>query len=459
MTNQPNASESTAHATSSQPVRTSLNGDENATSIDYKYKERISVLLVQESNYTLASVFLGISIAALTLQTEMTRYVQKEMNFPKPFFILWTAHTGYIFLLPVQYLFNLFISTVRAPKDNRSVLMQCVDEFMRLLGSMIIFKRLQKRRNAKTKGPADEEEEGVGLINESETISIPMEIVPSRKEMIKHFFWVLAVLSFVGIFPSYPWYIAANYTNMTNLTAIFNTNCFFSYVFSVLLLGEPIILRKILSVALCIFGVLIMSFWKPGSAENDVNQNAASSGSNPLLGNFLACVGAASYGLYQVLYKKMASPPEPSVLFANVTTGLMGFFYLLVLWIPFPLLSLTGLEPFEFPPPHTLAAILLISTTAVLFNATFMTVIALSAPMFAAVGIMLSIPVIALVDMMATHTVIGLETLLGGVSILVAFAMLSWRSKSEEKEEENREVEEVRERSLSLSLQIPLAPS
>lgn len=36
-----------------------------------------------------------------------------------------------------------------------------------------------------------------------------------------------------------------------------------------------------------------------------------------VMGDLLACFGAIMYGLYQVLYKKLSSPPTPSFLFAN----------------------------------------------------------------------------------------------------------------------------------------------
>src|SRR5205085_2160064 len=47
--------------------------------------------------------------------------------------------------------------------------------------------------------------------------------------------------------PGYIWYISVNLTTMAKLTAIYNTSCFWAYVFSIILLSESIKLEKILA--------------------------------------------------------------------------------------------------------------------------------------------------------------------------------------------------------------------
>ena len=60
------------------------------------------------------------------------------------------------------------------------------------------------------------------------------------------------------------------------------------------------------------------------------------------------------YGLYEVLYKRLACPPEGAapnkgMIFANTFGSLIGLFTLTVLWIPLPLLHYMGWETFELP--------------------------------------------------------------------------------------------------------------
>ena len=60
------------------------------------------------------------------------------------------------------------------------------------------------------------------------------------------------------------------------------------------------------------------------------------------------------YGLYEVLYKKYACPPDDTspgrgMLFANAVGTMIGTFTLTVLWIPLPVLHILGWETFQLP--------------------------------------------------------------------------------------------------------------
>jgi drug/metabolite transporter (DMT)-like permease len=197
-------------------------------------------------------------------------------------------------------------------------------------------------------------------------------------------------------------------------------------VFSILLLGERIVTRKVLSIVLCIFGVLVMALW---SSEDTDNRH------NPM-GIPLAVAGAAAYGYYEVFYKQYASPPKASVLFANIITGLMGVASLFFLWIPIPILHFSGYEIFELPSWTTLGYIFAIAVTGVAYNAGFMCVIALINPVYAAVGVMLTVPAVAVVDVLVTGVMVSFSTIIGSVCILLGFAALSYELSKEEEEED-----------------------
>jgi drug/metabolite transporter (DMT)-like permease len=227
----------------------------------------------------------------------------------------------------------------------------------------------------------------------------------------------------IGI-PGYIWYIAVNLTTMAELTAIYNTSCFWAYLFSIILLDESIRAEKIIAIFLSIAGVVIMTL-------SDSKDNGHFS-IVTLMGDLLSCFGALMYGLYQVLYKKLGSPPTPSFLFANTLTGLIGVHTFFFLWIPIPLLHFTGIEIFELPDSGTFGYILLIALAGVFFNASFMLVIALTSPLFCAIGIMLTIPIVAWVDLITINTPITVNTVVGSFCILIAFVLLSWTNIKDE---------------------------
>lgn len=90
-------------------------------------------------------------------------------------------------------------------------------------------------------------------------------------------------------------------------------------------------MEKVLSVAVAIMGVLIVAYGD-GMGEKRENKDEAE-GSTRVLGNMIIGVGSVLYGFYEVLYKKMACPPDGtssgrSVIFANTVGSGIGAFTL-----------------------------------------------------------------------------------------------------------------------------------
>ncbi|CAG8810052.1 38823_t:CDS:2 [Gigaspora margarita] len=253
----------------------------------------------------------------------------------------------------------------------------------------------------------DTENEGDDVIQHT-FISVPHKHILAYLFKIAFFFAVL--ISAIA----YAWYVAVNYTTMANLTAIYNISCFWAYVFSVPLLGESVQMAKVCSVFLSTAGVTIMSLdQKDPTPGYDVGGNAEEGGNGTIYkGDLIALLGAVMYGLYEVLYKKYGSPPTPSILFANTMTGLI--------------------EEFSLPDMKTFGYIILMVSLGVAFNASFMIVIALTSPIFAAIGILLTIPTVAFVDALVIKSSLNTGTIVGSLCILISFVLLSWRSIKDE---------------------------
>lgn len=161
------------------------------------------------------------------------------------------------------------------------------------------------------------------------------------------------------------WYLAVNMTTASDLTAIYNCSAFFAYAFSVPLLGDKFRFDKVFSVIVAIIGVLVVAY---GDSSPEKGDGAAGQQQNRPLGNIIIGIGSVLYGLYEVLYKRYACPPEGtsagrSMIFANTFGSLIGAFTLLVLWVPLPILHVLGFEKFSFPTGEV-ARVLLISVIA-----------------------------------------------------------------------------------------------
>lgn len=160
------------------------------------------------------------------------------------------------------------------------------------------------------------------------------------------------------------WYVAVNMTTASDLTAIYNCSAFFAYAFSVPLLNDKLRFDKIFSVVVAIVGVLVVAYGDSGPTAGEGKGSA----DNRTIGNLVIGFGSVLYGLYEVLYKKLACPPEGtspgrSMIFANLVGSLIGCFTLFVLWFPLPILHWTGLETFAWPTGEA-AWMLLISVLA-----------------------------------------------------------------------------------------------
>lgn len=148
------------------------------------------------------------------------------------------------------------------------------------------------------------------------------------------------------------WYVAVNLTTASDLTAIYNCSAFFAYAFSIPILGDKLRFDKVFAVAVAIAGVLVVAYGDSGSKPaGEVTDEPAQ---NRAVGNIIIGTGSVLYGLYEVMYKRMACPPEGcspgrGMLFAMTFGSLIGSFTLFILWIPLPILHFVGLEKFEFP--------------------------------------------------------------------------------------------------------------
>lgn len=260
------------------------------------------------------------------------------------------------------------------------------------------------------------------------------------------------------------WYVAVNMTTPSDLTAIYNCSAFFAYAFSIPLLNEKLRVDKVFSVAVATIGVMVVAYGDGANKKTSKGGTDDSGAQNRLLGNIVIGVGSILYGLYEVLYKRFACPPEGTspgrgTVFANTFGSLIGVFTLLVLWIPLPFLHWSGWETFEWPTGEA-GWMLLISVcanaskyqpqrlsteaeanTKIAFSGSFLVLISLTSPVLSSVAALLTIFLVALVDWFRTGDSLSMASIIGGILITVAFFMLSFSTYREMNEERRKHLE------------------
>jgi drug/metabolite transporter (DMT)-like permease len=208
-----------------------------------------------------------------------------------------------------------------------------------------------------------------------------------------------------------------SHDSLSDITAIWNTNAFFAYIFTVKLFKlnwEP---RKLLAVLIASFGVMAVVYGDVGQSELPhtdqreafVNTSETAKPKAPVLGDLLTLCASVGYGLYQVLYKRHAALfqdgetelgatyvplpdsdglsvgeldesvkevdddlayPPPFGLYPNLLTGVMGLMTLSSLWTILPILHYSGYERFRLPDNPTLTfSIAGIAGSGLVFNA------------------------------------------------------------------------------------------
>ncbi|KAI0868006.1 hypothetical protein GGS24DRAFT_483583 [Hypoxylon argillaceum] len=363
--------------------------------------------------YVLAAIFLVVCLVSFVVQTELGRYVQHELGWNKAYCMLYLTHGSWTLLWPTQ----LLILRLQRRRQPWAVFWRRHVELLRSTAHMVAEQRLDIPRHVLQKSP------------------VPYVVRTTA--------WITSCLTVAGL----TWYVAVSMTTPSNLTAIYNCSAFFAYAFSVPLLGERLRLDKSLAVLLAIVGVLVVAYGGGGAAaedgaEADADDDGATAATQ-LLGNLIIGAGSVLYGLYEVLYKRFACPPEGTsaargVLFANTFGSCVGLFTLLVLWVPLPVLHVLGWETFELP---TGEAALWLAVSVVMnatFAGSFLVLISLTSPVLSSVAALLTIFIVAVADWLLTGEALSFAALSGGAMIVVAFLVLSWSTWREMTEEEGR---------------------
>lgn len=376
--------------------------------------------LAARKKYTYAAVFLVISLFSFCVQTELAAYVQHDLGWNKAYCMLYLTHGSWSLLWPTQLLIlRLQRRDMPWPVFWKKHIWIC-----RTTAQMVHGRTLEVPHYHQARSPV--------------------------RYMLYCTAFITSALTVAGL----SWYIAVDLTTPSDLTAIYNCSAFFAYAFSVPLLKEPFRLGKCFAVVIAIVGVVIVAYGdtkqNPAPGADSTSAAGAGDDGNRFLGNLVIGAGSVLYGLYEVLYKRYACPPEGcspgrGMIFANTVGSLIGCFTLLVLWIPLPLLHITGLETFSLPTGATAWWLFLSVVMNATFAGSFLVLISLTSPVLSSVASLLTIFIVAVSDWVLTGQPLSLAAMVGGAMIIVAFVMLAlstWREMADEERRRELDIDE-----------------
>ncbi|KAL8845040.1 MAG: hypothetical protein Q9176_000712 [Flavoplaca citrina] len=364
-----------------------------------------------KQRYLYAGFFLLLSLIAFVVQTETASYIQNKLGWQKPYAMLYLTHGSWSILWPAQ----LLILRLRDFKTPWSAFWRRHVHVVRTTAQMVV--------------------SGDQHLTTKEGHRSPISYMLQKTAL------VTTALTVAGA----SWYYAVGMTSGSDLTAIYNCSAFFAYAFSIPLLGDKFRVDKALAVAVAIAGVMVIAY---GDSKSTGAGASSEKADHRTLGNIVIGIGSVLYGLYEVLYKKLACPPDGvspgrGAIFANTFGSLIGCFTLLVLWIPLPILHFTGAEVFEWPPGKAkwMLFISTFSNAPTVFSGCFLVLISLTSPVLSSIAGLLTIILVCIADYFRTGEPLSVAAIAGGILIMGAFFFFSWSTYREMEEERKKQLE------------------
>lgn len=372
------------------------------------------------------AVFVAV-LLAFVVETQLSQFLQTTLEYRQSYFIFYTVHSCFLLSLPIHLIYLLCTT-----KNGLRPLLRGLR---------------------------------FAIVRQLTTGSEEYADTRHRALPFARTAFLVVLLTIFSSLPGLLWFAAVPLASVTDITAIWNANAFFTYVFSVKLLGMKWGALRLLAVCLATLGVMTVVYGGtkasppgPESATKSIAHQPA-----PFVGDILTLVASLVYAFYQVVYKKyIALPTDPDLtsqsanyqglysaddaddenqtpaslkdeivypppfgLHPNLIITSIGMCTLLVFWMPIPFLHYYGLEEFRLPTRvDTLMAIAGIAASAVVFNAGTMILLGIWGPIVTSVGSLLTIVLTFFSDMLFGTVPLTFGGLMGTGMIVGAFALL-----------------------------------
>lgn len=366
-----------------------------------------------------------LSLVAFVAQTELTSLVYTQYAFHEPVLLLYLTHASWWMLWPMQVLAVGVFKAFRRPKDS----------FRRGIASSIKAQHRMVFHCAEL--TAQESLPGYTLLYPDPKASFKHYSTFIASDAFKYMLKTALVLSVVLNCAGVTWYVAMGLSTGGDVTAIYNCSAFTAYVFGVFLLGDTFSIMKAMAVVVAVAGVFMVAYL--GSSDGVAGVEYP----HRLLGNLVILFGAILYGLYEVLYKKMACPPANEVSarrqagFSNFVMCLIGLATAALLTPIILFVHITGLHHFDIPSDWGCLSMIALSVLAnQVFSLAFLGLMSLTSPVFSSVASLLTILVVGWVEWMFRGVLLTLGQLGGYLCIVMGFSLLTFCSWGEISEEE-----------------------
>lgn len=297
-----------------------LDGSLRRTSTHESHEPPIPAIPKDKTSYIAIGVVLLITVLGFMINTEATAYFEDILGWRKPFCTMYIMHSS----LCLPWFCELGYSRWMQGRISQKAWFREYSSNLRELVSTIDAHATDRPRT---------------ILGFKDQRAGPFVLLAGT----------MAIVTVVLTVSGCSWFVSLAMTTPADLTAIYNCSTFFAAAFSVPLLHERLTWVAIAAVALSIIGTFVIAYGDT-TAEHD----ASAVGTQRLVGNLIACVGAVAFGLYEVLFKKWACSSRPmapseSLPLTFAASALTGIYTFATLWIGLLVLHFTGVETFVWP--------------------------------------------------------------------------------------------------------------
>lgn len=356
-----------------------------------------------------------ISIAIMITLSELNP-VLFDHRYQKPYFVIYLTQTVYTLMLIPWCILKL--RSVRESQSSSKPVMLPLCESSRL--NRPRFNSFSSYQSITINGSEFE------VPMPPNVTSLPTKVVSQHllclSSKMRRFLLPAMSVAALVFSSNYLFFQALYYSIASVNNVLFQSQCVFVLIFSILFLGQKLTLSSALSVVLSLSGVAMIALL------GDESEDDAAVDPSPI-GVVFCLLAAMTFALFQVrmsqIEKKYFEQETKGKLMDTLLfQALMGMSVCALAWPGLIVLDALQIEPFAVPNVLECVALLFSTSMSMIYYGALLIGIAYKGALFMSTGVLLAIPAMFGVDMVLHGLVLTPFTIVGSLCIMIGFAVM-----------------------------------